>query len=81
MSVRIWLFAEMFRCFFDCYPQFKNRRKSGDAVTKSTLMLISKLVYFVGLSDNEDYNNDAENLKAILKHYRNYQLNTLNNIY
>lgn len=81
MSVRIWLFAELFRYFFECYPWFKNRRRSGDAVTKSTLMLISKLVYFVGLSDNEDYNNDVENLKAILKHYRNYQLNTLNNIY
>lgn len=81
MSIRIWLFAELFRYFFECYPRFKNRRRSGDAVTKSTLMLISKLVYFVGLSDNEDYNNDAENLKAILKHYRNYQLNTLNNIY
>ena len=74
MSIRIWLFAELFRYFFECYPRFKNRRRSGDAVTKSTLMLISKLVYFVGLSDNE-------NLKAILKHYRNYQLNTLNNIY
>ena len=81
MSVRIWLFAEMFRCFFDRYPQFKNRRKSGDTVTKSTLMLISKLVYFVGLSDNEDYNTDSENLKAILKQYRNYRLNTLNRIY
>lgn len=81
MSVRIWLFAELIRYFFECYPRFKNRRRSGDAVTKSTLMLISKLVYFVGLSDNEDYNDDAENLKAILKHYRNYQLNTLNNIY
>ena len=49
MSIRIWLFAELFRYFFECYPRFKNRRRSGDAVTKSTLMLISKLVYFVGL--------------------------------
>ncbi len=81
MSVKIWLFAEMFRYFFGQYPQYSNKRKTGNAITKSTLRLISKLVYFVGLSDNEAYNYDDDNLKAIIKQYRNYKIDTINRIY
>lgn len=81
MSVKIWLFAEMFRYFFEQYPRFSNKRKTGNSTTKSTLRLISKLIYFVGLTDNEDYNYDDDNLKAILKQYRDYKINTMNCIY
>lgn len=80
-SVKIWLFTAMIRYFFEHYPQFTNKRKSGNATTKSTLKLISKLIYFVKLTDNEDYNYDDDNLKAILKQYRNYEINTVNRIY
>ena len=80
-SVRIWLFAKMLRCFFETYPQFALQRKSGNDTTKSTLRLISKLVYMTGLTTNEDYRTDDENLKGILKQYRNHKLDTINTIY
>ena len=71
----------MLRYFFEQYPQFANKRKTGNAITKSTLKFISKLIYFVKLTDNEDYNYDDENLRATLKQYRNYKINTINRIY
>ena len=80
-SVRIWLFAKMLRCFFDIHPQFAAQRKTGNDTTKSTLRLISKLVYMIGFTTNEDYRTDDENLKGILKQYRNYKIDTINTIY
>lgn len=80
-SIQIWLFAKMLRCFFDLYPQFTGKRKTGNTTTKSVLQLISKLVYLMGLTYNKDYNDDTENLKAIIKQYRNYTIDTINSIY
>ncbi|MDE6336319.1 MAG: hypothetical protein K2L34_07090 [Muribaculaceae bacterium] len=80
-SIRIWLFAQMLRYFFQLYPDFTVQRKIGNAPTRSTLRLISKLVYLTKLTTNEDYNSDDENLKALLKQYRNHKLNTINAIY
>lgn len=80
-SVKIWLFARLFRCFFERHPQFAGKKRDSDGVSKSTLLLISKLAYFVGFTDNEDYDVSDENLKAILKQYRNLKLDTMNTIY
>ncbi|MBD5322077.1 MAG: hypothetical protein HDS01_04805 [Bacteroides sp.] len=80
-SVKIWLFARLFRYFFERYPQFAGKKRDSDGVSKSTLLLISKLAYFVGFTDNEDYDVSDENLKAILKQYRNLKLDTMNTIY
>ena len=78
---RIGLFADMFRCFFDLYPQFSSKRKSGNSPTKSTLLLISKLAYFTKLTVNKDYYFDDENIKGVLKLYHKHNLNTINTIY
>lgn len=80
-SVSIWLFTKMLRCFFELYPQFASQRKTGNDTTKSTLRLISKLVYMAGLTTNENYRIDDENLKGILKQHRNYKIDTINSIY
>ena len=80
-SKRIGLFAEMFRCFFNLYPQFTAKRKTGNSTTKSTLRLISKLVYLTKLTTNADYDSDDENLKGIIKQYRKQKTDTINTIY
>lgn len=80
-SKQIGLFAEMFRCFFNLYPQFTAKRKTGNRTTKSTLRLISKLAYLTKLTTNSDYDSDDENLKGIIKLYRKQELGTINTIY
>lgn len=78
---QIGLFTEMFRCFFNLYPQFTAKRKTGNNTTKSTLRLISKLTYLTKLTTNADYDSDDENLKGIIKQYRKQKINTINTIY
>ncbi|MBD5171586.1 MAG: hypothetical protein HDT07_06230 [Bacteroidales bacterium] len=78
---QIGMFTEMFRCFFNLYPQFTSKRKKSNSTTKSTLRLISKLVYLTKLTTNADYYSDDENLKGIIKLYRKQKVNTLNAIY
>lgn len=78
---QIGLFTEMFRCFFNLYPQFTAKRKTGNNTTKSTLRLISKLVYLTKLTTNADYDSDDENLKGIIKLYRKQKTDTINMIY
>lgn len=80
-SKQIGLFAEIFRCFFNLYPQFTAKRKTGNSTTKSTLRLISKLAYITKLTTNSDYDSDDENLKGIIKLYRKQELGTINTIY
>lgn len=78
---QIGLFTEMFRCFFNLYPQFTAKRKTGNNTTKSTLRLISKLAYLTKLTTNADYDSDDENLKGIIKQYRKQKTDTINTIY
>lgn len=78
---QIGLFTEMFRCFFNLYPQFTAKRKTGNNTTKSTLRLISKLAYLTKLTTNADYDLDDENLKGIIKLYRKQKTDTINSIY
>lgn len=78
---QIGLFTEMFRCFFNLYPQFTAKRKTGNSTTKSTLRLISKLAYLTKLTTNADYDSDDENLKGIIKLYRKQKTDTINTIY
>ncbi|MBD5209963.1 MAG: hypothetical protein HDS77_01640 [Bacteroidales bacterium] len=78
---QIGLFAEMFRCFFNLYPQFTAKRKRGNNTTKSTLRLISKLAYLTKLTTNADYDSDDENLKGIIKLYHKQKTDTINTIY
>ena len=78
---QIGLFTEMFRCFFNLYPQFTAKRKTGNNTTKSTLRLISKLAYLTKLTTNADYDSDDENLKGIIKSYRKQKTYTINTIY
>lgn len=80
-TIAIWLFAKLFQLFFDLYPQFKGQKKSNGEASRSTWLLISRLVYFAGFTKNEDYNSDAENLKAIVRQHRDYTLDTVNSIY
>ena len=76
-------FAKMFLNFFDMQSQICSKRRTGVKHTKIEMDLVSKLVYFTGLSIKEDWNDiESEYLKAFLKQYKDYKYpNNTSSIY
>ena len=67
-------FAKMFLNFFDRQSQICSKRRTGVKHTKIEMELVSKLVYFTGLSTNKDWNDiESEYLKAFMKQYKDYK--------
>lgn len=78
---RICLFAQKFQLFFDTLsPAFSNYRK-GERSAYNVTFLISQLVYFTGISDNEDFQTDKRTLKGYLSKNKNMNWDVHNNIY
>jgi hypothetical protein len=71
-SVHIWYFAKLFLTFFDLYPQFSGRKKHDPTVSLDKKLLISRLIYIVGLSKNEKFVDSNETLNGYLRQYKNY---------
>ncbi|MCH5240796.1 MAG: hypothetical protein J1F67_00005, partial [Muribaculaceae bacterium] len=80
-SVLIWYFAKLLRYFFDINPQFKGDSRKYQGVSLSKYMLISSLIYKLGLSRNENFLMSDETLKGFFKQYKNKEIKTLGNIY
>lgn len=80
-QIHIWYFASMFLKFFDLKPPLKVRAKNGSDNSYSKLLLVSRLVYIIGLSKNENFIATDDNLKKCLKQYKNYKINTINGFY
>lgn len=80
-SEQIALFAKMLLFFFKSYPQFDNRRSKNNGKSKSKLLLISRLAYFTRLTRNESYLEDDDNIKKIIKQYKDRKIQTINNFY
>lgn len=78
-SVWIWLFSKMLLSFLDTVPD--KRRPKGSSVSFSKLLLISRLVYFTGLSTNEYFESSDDAITSFLKQYKNYKMNIINNFY
>ena len=77
-------FAKMFLNFFDVQSQICSKRRPGVNHTKIEMELVSKLVYFTGLSTNKQW-DDIENeyLKSFLRQYKdnNKYLNNRSSVY
>ena len=77
-------FAKMFLNFFDMQSQICSKRRPGVNHTKIEMELVSKLVYFTGLSTNKQW-DDIENeyLKSFLRQYKdnNKYLNNRSSVY
>ncbi len=81
-SIKICLLGNMFQYFFSVNPQFNFRKKRGEQ-SLSKLLLISRLVYFTGLTPNKVYNTEegADTLKGLLSKYKGETSKTTNSIY
>lgn len=80
-SARIWLFTKMLQYFFEAYPQFDNQRGASGSTSKSKFLFISKLIYFTKLTTNKAYDEDDDNLKKIIKQYKDKEIPTSNLAY
>lgn len=76
-------FAKMLLMFFNTQENIRNKRKKGAKHSKKEMDLVSRLVYFTGLSHNERLKDiEDEYLKGFLKQYKDYKYpNKINRIY
>ena len=80
-SVLIWYFASLMRYFFKLNPQFKAESKSSDGLSLSKNLLISTIVFNLGLSHNPSFKESDETLKGFFKQYKNKKLNNMGSVY
>lgn len=80
-SVLIWYFASLMRYFFELNPQYKGESKKCDGLSLSKNMLISTLIYNLGLSRNPSFKESDETIKGFLKQYKNKKITTLGDLY
>jgi hypothetical protein len=80
-SILIWHFAKMFIDFFELKPPVKGTSKKGSLISLNKKLLISRLIYIIGISKNESFYNSDETLKGYLKQYRDLKINTINGYY
>ena len=69
-SYTIWYFTTMFLMFFELIPPNNIRRKKDDYNSYSKKLLISRLVYLVGLSSNESFLDSEYTINGFLKQYK-----------
>ncbi|MCM1142775.1 MAG: hypothetical protein NC453_29740 [Muribaculum sp.] len=80
-SVLIWYFASLMRYFFELNPQYKGESKKCDGLSLSKNMLISTLIYNLGLSRNPSFKESDETIKGFFKQYKNKKITTLGDLY
>ena len=82
-SPLIAYFANMFLRFFSTQPYLRNKRKKGANHSNKEKELVSLLVYFTELSDNESWFCPGEKyLKSFLSQYKDHKYpNNISSIY
>lgn len=80
-SVLIWYFATLMRYFFELNPQYKGESKKCDGLLLSKNLLISTLIFNLGLSRNPSFRESDETLKGFFKQYKNKKIEALGGFY
>ena len=76
-------FAKILLSFFDTQEHIKSKRKKGANYSIKEMDLVSQLIYFSNLSDNDCWTDiENETLKAFLKQYKDYEYpNNVSSVY
>ncbi len=77
-SKHVYFFAKMFLSFFKLFPS-KNEGTKNKRINKR--LLISQLVYIMGISKNENFLLDDKNIKGYLNLYKDEKDKILNMLY
>lgn len=69
------LMYKLFKILFDQLNLPDLRTKKGETVSYSKMLLISRIIYFCRLTDNESFMFESSSLKGILKQYGDFDFN------
>ena len=73
-SVLAYAFYLHFITFFNSYQSIISKRKIKDSPSKREKQLIGDLIFFTGIIQNESISTDPDDLKTLIKRYKDYQL-------
>ena len=80
-SVLIYFFAKQFLSFFEKHSLKTIRKKKDSLVSLNKKLLISKLIYFTGISKNTSFKDSDDTLKGFLNQYKDKDLKMISKIY
>jgi len=83
-SYRIWFFAKMFLSFFVLQPPKKTiglKNKEGLKISINKNLLITRLLFCIGLLSEKDNQDTDDTLKGFLKQYKNADIFRINGLY
>lgn len=80
-SYQIILFYKTFRTLFEALKLPHKKKKSGEVTNYNKKLLISRLIYFCGLTVNESYLTDEATLNGIIKQYEQYPFMEQSKVY
>ena len=66
---------KLYKVLFDVLGLPDLRAKKGETVSYSKMLLISRIIYFCRLTDNESFTVDSSSLKGVLKQYGDFDFN------
>lgn len=69
------LMYKLYKVLFDVLGLPDLRAKKGETVSYSKVLLISRIIYFCRLTDNESFTVDSSSLKGVLKQYGDFDFN------
>lgn len=69
------LMYKLYKVLFDVLGLPDLRAKKGETVSYSKMLLISRIIYFCRLTDNESFTVDSSSLKGVLKQYGDFDFN------
>ncbi|WP_243348434.1 hypothetical protein [Parabacteroides sp. FAFU027] len=80
-SAHLWFFANKFLYVLDVVLNVKGKTKKGSSVSYNKKLLVSRLIYFIGLSCNKELLHSDDTLKGYMKPYKEYSINKINQYY
>lgn len=69
------LMYKLYKVLFDVLGLPDLRAKKGETVSYSKMLLISRIIHFCRLTDNESFTVDSSSLKGVLKQYGDFDFN------
>ena len=80
-TTHFWYFAHLFLKFFEAQPPKKRRSPNDSNLSYNKLLLISRIAYLVGLTDNAEYLFSDDPIKGILSKSQASKLKGIMNIF